>query len=206
MKKKSTVLLCLIFIVIYDVNCTKNDLAGMDTTDFKALPSTVLVPSDNPQSTQKIALGKMLFWDPILSGGKDVSCATCHHASLGYTDNLDLPIGSNGVGLGTLRHFSLPNNISLAKRNTPTIVNTAFNGMDANGFYNPATASMFFDSRVKSLELQSLEPIKTLEEMSGRKFSPATAVDSVINRLKGIPEYVGMFNDAFGANSINAAN
>jgi cytochrome c peroxidase len=206
MRKKSGVLLSLIFIVVYCVNCTKNDLAGINIANFKALPSTVLVPADNPQSSQKIALGKMLFWDPILSGGKDIACATCHHASLGYTENLDLPIGSNGIGLGTLRHFVLPNDIPFAKRNTPTIVNTAFNGMDANGTYNPATAAMFFDSRVKSLELQSLEPIKTLEEMSGHKFSSATALDSVMNRLKGIQEYVQMFNDAFGTNSISAAN
>jgi cytochrome c peroxidase len=148
----------------------------------------------------------MLFWDPILSGGKDVSCATCHHASLGYTENLDLPIGSNGIGLVTLRHFALPNDIPFAKRNTPTIVNAAFNGMDANGIYNPATASMFFDSRVKSLELQSVEPIKTLEEMSGHKYSSTTALDSVVGRLMGVQEYVQMFNDAFGTNSINVAN
>lgn len=206
MRKKSTVLLCLIFIVIYCVNCTKNDLAGIDIADFKALPATVSVPADNPQSSEKIALGKMLFWDPILSGGKDVACATCHHASLGYTENLDLPIGSNGVGLGTLRRFVLPNNIPFAKRNTPTIVNTAFNGMDQIGIYNPVTAAMFFDSRIKSLELQSLEPIKTLEEMSGHEFTSSTALDSVTNRLKGIPEYVQLFNTAFGTNSISIVN
>ncbi len=141
-----------------------------------------------------------------MSGRKDVSCASCHHASLGYTDNLDLAIGSNGVGLGSLRQFALPNDIPFAKRNTPTIVNTAFNGMDANGVCNPVTAPMFFDSRVNSLELQSVQPMKTFEEMAGHPFLALTALDSIITRLKAIPEYVQLFTDAFGANSITTDN
>src|SRR4051812_42620658 len=78
--------------------------AGVDAA-FAALPLVVTAPADNPQTPQKIALGKMLFWDPMLSGNNDIACATCHHPSLAYSDALDLSIGVNGQGLGVTRHF-----------------------------------------------------------------------------------------------------
>ncbi len=66
---------------------------------------------------------------------------------------------------------------------------------------------MFWDSRVKSLELQSLEPIKALEEMRGNAYSEAVALDSVVARLKKIPQYQQLFQSAFGnAQAINIAN
>src|SRR5207244_2364614 len=120
--------------------------------------------------------------------------------------NLDLAIGSNGIGMGVSRHFASPNNIPFAKRNTPTIVNTAFNGMDINGNCDPATAPMFFDSRVNSLEVQSLQPMKTFEEMAGHQFLTATALDSIVNRIKATPEYVQLFTDAFGSNAVTVTN
>lgn len=44
-----------------------------------ALPALALDPVDNPRSEAKVELGRLLFWDPVLSGGRDVACATCHH-------------------------------------------------------------------------------------------------------------------------------
>ena len=55
-----------------------------------ALPLDVPAPSDNPTTRERAALGRLLFWDPILSGQRDVACATCHHPSFGYSDGLDL--------------------------------------------------------------------------------------------------------------------
>lgn len=54
-----------------------------------ALPRGVTAPPNNQASPEKIALGRLLFWDPILSGSKDVACATCHHPDFGYAENLD---------------------------------------------------------------------------------------------------------------------
>lgn len=122
--KKAAVLACLISIVTLLSYCTKNDI-GLNPAAFNALPATVITPVDNPSSSEKIALGKLLFRDPILSGRRDVACATCHHASTGYTDNLDLSIGSSGAGLSLARHFTFPNDIPFTKRNTPTIINSA---------------------------------------------------------------------------------
>ncbi|MEQ5871539.1 methylamine utilization protein MauG [Sagittula sp. NFXS13] len=48
-------------------------------------------------------LGQLLFYDKILSGNMNISCATCHHHSLNGTDGLSLGIGEGGFGLGTAR-------------------------------------------------------------------------------------------------------
>ncbi len=199
----------LCFLASFFIACQKNEelIPTVSTTNQTISENTTFRTDNAIASTETIALGKALFWDPILSGKRDVACATCHHPANGYTDNLDLSIGVNAVGLGTNRHFLNPNTFAFVKRNAPTILNTAFNGMDANGNVNLATAPMFWDSRVRSLEAQSVEPIKTLEEMRGNAYSEAVALDSVVARLKRIPQYQQLFQSAFGnAQSITAAN
>jgi cytochrome c peroxidase len=64
---------------------------------------------------------------------------------------------------------------------------------------------MFWDSRVRSLERQALEPLQALEEMRGTAYSAEVAVDSVVARLRAVPEYVVLFEGAFaGASPISA--
>src|SRR3954470_7025070 len=72
---------------------------------FSALPLAAPSPPDNPSTPEKVALGRLLFWDPILSGGRDTACATCHHPAQGYADGRDLPIGTGGKGIGPVRAF-----------------------------------------------------------------------------------------------------
>lgn len=161
--------------VVY--SCQSSGLEVNPDETIGALPQNVLDPVDNPRTPEKVALGKLLFYDPVLSGGKDVACATCHHPQFGYSDGLDLPIGVGGVGQGGTRRFESGSTIPFTKRNTPTLLNVAFNGMDAQGQYNPATAPMFYDLRAASLEAQSLLPIAAFEEMRGRVFSETAAID-----------------------------
>ncbi|WP_334312305.1 cytochrome-c peroxidase [Cognatishimia sp. SS12] len=52
---------------------------------------------------KQAALGRDLFYDKILSGNRNISCATCHHPDLGTGDGLSLGIGEGGVGLGRER-------------------------------------------------------------------------------------------------------
>jgi len=61
---------------------------------FAALPTAAKAPADNPGTSDKIALGRLLFWDPILSGRNDVACATCHHPRFGYAENRTSPSAS----------------------------------------------------------------------------------------------------------------
>ncbi|MGP1990966.1 cytochrome-c peroxidase [Zobellia laminariae] len=166
-------------------------------TTYTALPRTVKSPADNPATPEKEALGKLLFYDPILSGNKDVACTTCHHPDNGYAEFLDISIGPNATGLGTRRKFNASNDIPFVKRNAQTIINSAYNGMDAFGNYEPSEATMFWDDRVKSLEKQALEPIKAFEEMRGHGFAEDSILQIVVDRLKDIPEYQKLFASAF---------
>ena len=173
----------------------------------RALPEKIISPEDNPSSAQKIALGKLLFFDPILSGNRDVACATCHHPDNGYAEFLDISIGVNGHGFGTKRTFSQPNDIPFVKRNSQTVLNTAFNGIDIYNRYEPEKSTMFWDMRVQSLENQALEPIKALEEMRGNSYSEEEILVEIIDRLRGIPEYQQLFYNVFNeTESINSRN
>ena len=208
MNKISAKYVCLFLATtVYFCACkTATDAGVVPAAANGDLLPKVLSPADNPLSTDKIALGKALFWDPVLSGGKDVACATCHHPNSAYADGLDLSLGENAVGLGVNRRFLVPNDIARTKRNAQTVLNTAFNGTDINGNYAPANAPMFWDSRAKSLEQQALGPIVSFEEMRGHAYAEAIALDSVVARLKKISEYQQLFQNAFGTNQINSAN
>ena len=172
-----------------------------------SLPFDVIAPADNPSTPEKIELGRLLFWDPILSGAKDVACATCHHPDFGYTDGLDLSMGTHGLGLGATRRFDAPGKRPFVKRNSPTLLNIGFAGIDMTFGYQPSTAPMFWDMRVRSLEAQALEPLKAVEEMRGDAVGETEAVDTMVARLQAIPEYRTRFARAFNtASGVSATN
>jgi len=176
-------------------------------TRLAALPLEAPAPSDNPTTKERAALGRLLFWDPILSGQKDVACATCHHPDFGYSDGLDLSIGANGVGLGSGRSFAPGHPARPVKRNSQTVLNVAFNGLTVGTETRPPAAPMFWDARVRGLEAQALEPLKALEEMRGDAYPEDRALTQVTTRLNAIPEYRRMFARAFGGDRpVNQVN
>src|ERR1700689_4412401 len=71
----------------------------------------VPIPANNPPTAETIALGRKLFYDPRLSKGNTVSCASCHNPNYAFTDRV--PIAR---GIGRL----------LGVRNTPTLLNAAY--------------------------------------------------------------------------------
>lgn len=207
-----------VFLLICSTACSgpekkSEELAGrrqaeVDTlSKIFALPLEAKAPADNPTTPEKIALGKLLYFDPILSGSRDVACATCHHPSSGFAESLEVSIGANGAGFGSRRTFRSPNDIPLVKRNAHTILNTAFNGIDLRGRYEPEEATMFWDLRVQSLEKQALEPIKAFEEMRGHAYAEEEALQEVVRRLKAIPGYRELFAAAFASDDpVNEVN
>ena len=199
---------------------------------FLALVALLAALAGSPAATQSpnpsagagepavVALGRLLFWDPVLSGDRDVACATCHHPDFAYADGRELSLGAGSVGLGPARIDLTSGRIPVVKRNSPTILNTAFNGVDDRrrrrqafqtfdglvASVDQTRAPMFWDSRVRSLELQALEPLKALEEMRGTAYEEDIALDRVVARLLAIPEYVALFREAFRADtSIDAS-
>lgn len=99
----------------------------------------VPVPEDNPQTPAKIELGKMLFFDPRLSGNGHWACATCHNPALSFTDGLPRGLGFLERELG---------------RHTPTLLNVAY------------YTSQFWDGRAATLEEQATMPILSMAEMN----------------------------------------
>ncbi|MEM8506735.1 MAG: cytochrome-c peroxidase [Bacteroidota bacterium] len=192
--------LILLFAVFSSVNDGKDHFFNPVTaigTIIAPLPEYLPIPQNNALTSEKIRLGRQLFWDPILSGNKDMACATCHHPDKGYADALDVSIGVGGSGLGEQRNGAI-----LAKRNAHTIVNTAFNGITTDGEVNPLEAPMFWDNRALSLEAQSLLPLLSKEEMRGSEILEAELFQIIVNRLDTIPQYKEAFQNAFGTDEI----
>ena len=182
-------------------------IVALQAPQLAALPESFPAPADNPTTPERVALGRLLFWDPILSGQKDVACATCHHPDFGYSDGLALSIGAGGAGLGPARAFASGHPAQPVKRNSQTILNVAFNGLAARAIATPAAAPMFWDSRVLGLEAQALEPLKAAEEMRGGAFPEDRAIPAAVARLNGLPEYRRLFARAFGgAATVTAEN
>ena len=159
-----------------------------------ALPLTQEAPGYNPTTQEKVELGRLLFWDPIMSGPQDVACATCHHPQSAYAEDRDLSLGVSGTGLGRFRRDG-----TLVKRNSPTVLNVAFNSIDQSGRYDPTTAVAFWDNRIRSLESQALEPLKSLEEMRGDTYPEDEALERVVAKLQANAEYQSLFAEAFGS-------
>lgn len=173
-----------------------------------ALPLEVPDPVGNPSTMEKVTLGKLLFYDPVLSGNKDVACATCHQPEFGYAEFLPTSIGVNGVGNGSKRRFREPNDIPFVKRNSQSVLNSAFNGLVNGQAYHPEKAPMFWDLRALGLEEQALMPIMTLEEMRGHGYAEDGIVEEVVGRLGKIAAYRTYFERAFPgeASPVNSGN
>jgi cytochrome c peroxidase len=86
-----------------------------------------------------VALGKALFFDPILSADRTVSCASCHKPEHGFADILPFSYGVDST---------------LTTRNTPSVKNVLFR------------SRFFWDGRASSLEQQALMPITNPDEMN----------------------------------------
>jgi cytochrome c peroxidase len=160
-------------------------------------------PPGDPPSPARIALGRLLFFDPILGGEMDVACATCHHPDLAFADGAQFSVGAGGAGLGPGRVASVSSitglPIGLEPRNAPTILNAAFNA-DAAG--SPSHLGLqFWDGRASGLEEQARIPIMSRTEMAGDAYTAEVARDSVVARLRGVGEYVELFRGAFPAES-----
>ena len=73
----------------------------------------------------RIELGKQLFFDKILSGNLNISCATCHHPFAGTGDGLSLPVGEGANGTGVARDSGIGFDAVRERvpRNAPAIFN-----------------------------------------------------------------------------------
>lgn len=164
---------------------------------LEALPRLAPAPEDNPGSAAKVALGRLLFFDPVLSATQTVACATCHHPGFGWGDGRAVPIGVGGEGVGPGRKLASASAMARLTRNAPSLLNVAFNGLVSGVKYTPSHAPMFWDSRVEGLEAQALVPLGSREEMRGDACASIDAVPQAVKRVKKITEYGSLFQKAF---------
>ncbi len=78
--------------------------AGKGEPDWRAAyrrPAEIPFPADDPFTKAKADLGRMLFFDPILSGSNTQSCASCHNPGLSWTDGLKHGIGEKPMATHT---------------------------------------------------------------------------------------------------------
>lgn len=162
-----------------------------------ALPRRAPEPADNPTTPAKVALGRLLFFDPILSATQNVACATCHHPRFGWADGRATPLGVDGVGLGPGRVLSGVASAPPLRRNVPTLLNVGFNGLLAGRALDAKNAPMFWDARVQGLEAQAPHPIRSREEMRGDAWAESEAIAAAVARVRQIAEYRALFRGAF---------
>ncbi|MCS5594961.1 MAG: c-type cytochrome, partial [Porticoccaceae bacterium] len=99
---------------------------------------TALPKSRDGFSPQQIDLGRLLFFDPILSADNSLSCATCHNPKQGFSDAMGRSVGIGG---------------HVQSRSAPTLWNSTF------------LSSFFWDARASSFEEQALGPLFSPHEM-----------------------------------------
>ena len=110
-----------------------------DWQDPPGFPRMV-VPTDNPFSREGVALGRRLFYDPILSADSSMSCASCHLQQLAFSDGKARSEGVVGLE---------------GRRSAPSLANIGY-----------AHTGLFWDGRSPSLEEQSLHPVRDAAEMA----------------------------------------
>lgn len=181
-------------------------------------------------NSAKVELGRMLFFDKVLSGNKDISCATCHHPGLKSGDNLALAIGVGGSGLGESRIMGQGRD--RIPRNSPEIFNrgasewhTMFwdgrvSGTSEAGFVSPADNKLP-NGLENVLAVQAMFPVTSRDEMRGEigdkditgsenqlafisDAAPQSVWNALMKRLLAIPEYQEQFKKAYPNLSLNS--
>ncbi len=97
------------------------------------------ISNDNPLTIESVALGKKLFFDPILSSDSSIACASCHHPRKAFSDTVKFSRGVSG---------------RLGKRNAPPLMNLAYN------------TAFLRDGGARTLALQVMVPLTDHAEMN----------------------------------------
>lgn len=186
------------------------------------LPEPVRASDYIPFSERRARLGRLLFYDKILSGNRNIACGTCHDHDHGTSDGLSLGAGEGARGLGPARRFGRGRDAPPKRvpRNAPALFNlghtsvrtlfadgrVGFSDAYGNGFSTPAEE--WLPAGLTNLAaVQALFPMTSATEMGGQPHENDVAaarrerIDHVwpvvARRVAAVPEYVRLFDDAF---------
>ncbi len=205
-------------------------LAQPNSAAFPAyLPPPVLDTDyfDNGRpDAARVALGRQLFFDKVLSGNGNISCATCHHPFAGTGDGLSLPVGEGARGLGVTRDTGSGSNAvhERVPRNAPALFNLGareFTHLFHDGRVQPDSSMPSGIASPAGPELpsgldnvlaaQAMFPVTSGTEMAGQPGENAIADAAAAGdlagpggvwaqlamRLRGIDAYVEQFIAVF---------
>lgn len=165
----------------------------------------------------QVEAGWLLFYDPILSGNRNISCATCHHPRFATSDGLSLGVGEGGMGLGPDRRAD-PANLPEQRipRNSPALFNLGHRDISVmfhdgrievdpareSGLRTPLEDEMV-GGFASLLSAQTMFPVLSADEMAGhyqendvskavrqgRITGPGGAWSIISKRVDALPEY-----------------
>ncbi|MFK7792967.1 MAG: cytochrome-c peroxidase [Devosiaceae bacterium] len=200
-------------------------LIAMVLSPLVVLPAWA-VTQQNDLDMRRVELGQLLFYDPILSGNQEVSCATCHHPRFNTADGVSLSLGDGATGLGPDRMVD-PDNVPEQRipRNAPALFNLG----------EPEFTVMFHDGRLEAdstlpngirtplgeamaqgfdsvLAAQAMFPVLSADEMAGHYSENAIsqavrlghlsleggAWDQIAARVAALPQYQARFEAVYG--------
>jgi cytochrome c peroxidase len=213
-------------VLVAACSSESKDATDIDTQLVDLLNKANVTPLSVPvQNPAQVTLGQALMFDKILSGNKNISCATCHHPVNHTGDGLALSIGEGSFGLAPTRDPIQGG--AIIPRHAPDLFNRGANQWQflfwdgrvavkqGGGFNTPAGANL--PPGVASvLAAQAMFPVESRTEMRGQDGDPnnelATIADGnfvgvwagIMARLRAIPKYDTLFQAAFGI-SVNSA-
>ena len=145
------------FQLTEDNTCVSRNLyqqyASLQNSGVGGLKSALPIPRDG-FTPQQIDLGRLLFFDPVLSKDGSVSCATCHNPYKGFADGMPVTVGVGGA---------------LQTRSAPSLWNVAY--------FN----SFFWDGRSHTLEEQMQGPMYSSIEMGNTREQLLTSINEINN-------------------------
>ena len=199
--------------------------ALMGTPSWADMPRAVTDADYAPVDLEEAKLGQLLFYDPILSGNRNISCATCHHPEFATGDGVSLSLGEGGIGLGPDRKPD-PSNMPEDRipRHSPALFNlgaleftTMFHDgrieADPNkpgGIRTPMDSDMMAGF-ASILSAQTMFPVLSQDEMAGhfsendiskavrlgRITGPNGAWDLISKRVDGTAAYRNAFQAVY---------
>ena len=136
---------CFLLGIVGVTSCNQPDEDYVTTPYQLQIPAGLppmdqFIPPDNPMTVEGVALGRKLFYDPILSDDNTQSCSSCHNQEDGFADMRPFSIGIDG---------------SVGERNSMALINLGWNQF---GF--------FWDGSEPTLESQALKPVTNPIEMN----------------------------------------
>jgi len=193
-------------------------MSNMDSQLRNALASAGVATPASPaaDSPELTALGKALFFDKILSGNSNISCATCHNPTAGLGDNLPLSIGEGGSGASGARILASG---ATTARNAQHVFNTGLTGRhvmfwDGRVARDPATGALrtpepglngpspalanIAQEIDSALAAQALFPLVSTVEMMGTGNDVALAGGNAAAWAKIMERLVGSANGTIG--------